>query len=390
MLSERDGTLALFVLTVLVGSIVIGVPVLTDAPEAESSTDEPSPESLLEAGMEALHSTSIDAVRTDTIERNGERERHTVAVREDPPDRSVIEVLDTSQQILWDKVVINSSVRWNYDEDENRVLYAETDGYWLSDTLTFGTNFREVRDAYEASYAGTATVEDREAHVVELTPPDETTAELSVDVRTAGAEYQLSLFEVGDETWYLAQETWWIDTETDYPVQQRIEWTDESGDAVATTTRTYEELTVGVDHDDDTFEFDPPADADVTEPTTPDTDEFDDRETAQAEVPYDVPEPTVPDEYTLERISVGTLDNSTSVLLTYLSGTEAVNVYATDGRMLVDEDDIVETGVGEMDADIFVTGDRPALVWECGDVSYRVTGSLDGDTLIEIAESIEC
>ena len=389
MRSEREEAVALFLLAALAGAAIMGVPFVTDAPEA-GPADHPEPENLIEAGLEAIHSKPIAAVRTDTVERTGERERQTVLVKEDPPDRSVIELVDSTHAVTRDKTVINRSVRWDYDEDENRVITSETDGYWLSDTQTFGTNFVEVRDAYEASYAGTETVEGHDTHVVELTPPDETAAELSLDVRAGDRDYRLPLFEAEDETWYLAQETWWIDTETNYPVQQRIEWVDDDGDPVATTTRTYVDLTIGVDHEEDVFEFEPPADAEVVEPNFPDTEEFDSREAAEAAVPYDVPEPTVPDGYSLERISVGTLGDSTTVMLTYFSGRDSLNVYTTDGRMLVDEDDIVNTGLGDVDGDLYITGNTPALVWECGDLSHRVTGSLDGDELVEVADSVGC
>ena len=388
MASPPDEALVLLVLTALAGAAVLGVPLLSDAPESESSVVRG--ETLLNASIEALQSESIEGVRTETVERNGERETQTVAVNEDPPDQSVIAVLNASSNRTWDRIVINHSEMWRYDESENRALYSETEGYWLSETLTFGTNVLEVQEVYEVAYAGTETVADRDAHVVELTPPDDVVAELSVDVRAGDTEHHLSLFEAdADETWYLTAETWWIAVDSEYPVKQRIEWMNEEGESVATTTRTYEELAVGVDHDEDTFTFEPPADAEITEPVFPDTEEFDDPEAAESKLPYDFPEPTVPDGYSLERISVGTLDGATTLMLTFLDGTNSLNVHVTDDEHLTDEDDLVETGVGDADGDLFVTGDRPALVWDCDGLEYRVTGSLDVDTLSDVADSLD-
>ena len=396
MASAHQEALVLLILGLLGGAVVLGVPLLSDAPGTSSPEDDSRGETLLNASIEALQNESIEGVRTETVERNDEHETRTVRVTEDPPDQSVIEVLEASSNWTWDSVSINHSDMWRYDESDNRVVYTETEGYWLSETLTFGTNILEVQDVYEIDYAGTETVADREAHILELLPPDDAVAELSLDVRAGDIEHQFPLFEAeSDETWYLSAETWWVAVDSDYPVKQRIEWTNEEGEAVATTTRAYEELTVGVDHDDETFEFEPPADAEVTEPLFPDTEEFDDLEGAEDTLPYDVPEPTVPEGYSLERISVATFDNqtiqdnATTLMMTYFDGTDSLTVHVTDDEHRTAEDDLVETGVGDVDAYLFVTRDRPELVWECDGLEYRVTSSLDVEILSDVADSLE-
>lgn len=385
MVAEREGGVGLLVLVGLAVVVVLGLPLVGDAPSA----DEP-PEKLLDEAIEAVESEPIEGVRTDTVERAGEREQVTVAVKEQPPGQSVIDVLETTQpDETMDKTVINGSHQWQYDEDDSRVLYLEADGYWRSDTFTFRTDTRQVRNTYEAAYTGIESVADRETHVVELTPPD-SAAELSLDIQTGESQYTVPLYEVGQESWHLETERWWIDTETSYPVKQQLEWTDESGEWVATTTREYEELTVGAEHDDGTFTFEPPENAVVDEPNIVDSEEYESRDAAAEVVPYAVPDPDVPSGYQLDKIRVQTPDDWTSVLLSYLDGRETVNVYVTDGDLFVDEDDVIDRDVGDIDGDVHMTRGQPHLVWECGELTYRTNGPLDVDVLVELAESIDC
>jgi len=142
--------------------------------------------------------------------------------------------------------------------------------------------------------------------------------------------------------------------------------------------------------DDALFEFDPPTDAEVTEPTTADSERFDDHEGAADAVPYELPEPDLPEEYTLAQITVSAWESSTSATLVYEHAGEFLNVNVADHEKSVDEATVVERDVGEVDATVTVVTDRPLVVWECEGLTYRVSGSLEADTLIEVAEAVGC
>lgn len=385
MVPER-AVFVLFALAILAGVTVIGASAFGLAGMAGDGG--PDADALVEDALETVRTEPIVAVRNETVERDGERTHRVHVVRERPPDRSVVELVETTGPAIWDTVVINESEKWSYDADDNRVVYDEVDGYWLSDTQSLRLDVRELHETAEATYEGTDTVAGREASVVELTPPDDGTAELSLEVGTGDDALRVPLYGTTDDTWHLARATLWVDTETNYPVKYRTEWIDEDGEPVATTTRTYEEVSVGTEHDDAAFEFDPPPGADVSEPKTPDSEAFEDREAAAEAVPYDLPD--LPAEYSLERVTVSTWEDATGATLLYEHEGDLLNVHVADHGMFVDEENAVERGVGEVGATLTVVGDRPQVVWECGELTYRVTGSLEADTLVEVAEAVGC
>ena len=378
--------LALATGATLTVSVGLGPGTLSDDPEPE-----PEAVTLVEKADESISDTAIEGVRTETIERPNETERTTVSVAEDPPDQSRIEVLESiDRSDPFETVVINESTVWRYDEDEQLVVHDETDGYWLSDTQTFGMDIREMRETYEFEYAGVETINGRETHVIEMTPPEDEVVELSVDFQTRKDESHVSLASAGEETWVLAKETWWIDTETTYPIKQQITWTNKDGEKVARNTRTYEKLDVGVEHDEETFEFDPPDDAEVTEPNRPEPTRFDDHDEAQKAVPFELPEPELSEDFKLVSISVTDREDRIGANLLYYDGAESISIGVSNGEPITPETDIVERNVGDVDGTVVATDGRPFITWTCGDLSYRVHGPADTDRIVDTAESIGC
>lgn len=406
MPSEREQVVALLV--VAGALVVLGVD-----PMAMSAADTPDPEvppdTLLTEASETVEEQPISGIRTETIRRPNERREVTVAVREDPPHRSRIEVVDVTdadsetasesaarRTVAGDEVVpvettvINGSIQWHYYSDEERVIRQETDGYWISETQSFGMHAREMLDVLEPSYAGTEVVEGRETYVVELEPPDDETVDLSLDLQVGDAETTMDFQQFQNETWSLAKETWWIDVETRYPIKQRIEWADRDGTIVASTTRVYEDLEVGVEFDDDRFEFDPPAETEVTEPTRPNSDRYDTREAAADAVSFPLPDPELSAEYELVNVMVQNRGNVTSAVLLYFDGNTSISIGVRDGDPITGENDVVATNVGEIGGTIVAHDGRPFISWGCGELAYRVHGPPDVDTLVGTAESVGC
>jgi outer membrane lipoprotein-sorting protein len=361
------------------------------------ATDDPDPRALVETAAERLSEASIRGVRTETLRHGGETHRVTVALWENPPNRSVSVVRDVSsgpsdRPTLPDRTVLNGSSRWEYDESENRAVHAESAGYWLSDTQTFGPDLRTKLDTYEFSYAGTERVAGRRTHVVRMTPPPDVVLELRVDARDDGSRRSLPVQRVTDERLVLATETWWIDATESYPVQRRITWTNDSGAVVMSTTRTYEELAVGVDHDPSRFQFDPPADAEVVRRDSLDPERFESRARADAATALDVPAvgPALPAGYDRQLVSVHSRDDETSVLLLFYDGRQSISVGVSDTGLPTGADGI-ERDVGAVDGTLTATGDgRVTLWWDCPDQHYRVSGPVETDELVDVAENVGC
>ena len=360
----------------------------TPAPDQAS---EPDPVMLVEDAHESVSTVPIEGVRTETTERANETERVRLSIIEDPPDQSRVEVIEsTNRSVRFETVVLNNSTAWRFNEDEQVVVKEEADGYWISDTHSFGMGLEEMRETYEFKYVGTATVSGRETHVVEMRPPDGEVAEISVVFQTEESKRVVPLATAGEGTWAIAQETWWIDTETKYPVKQRIEWENETGTTVARTTRKYDDLNVGVTHDGEAFEFEPPADSEVTEPDRPEPTRFEDRAKAAEAVPFALPDPDLPEGFEFVNAIITDREERTSAVLLYYNGVESISIGISDGQPIEPEEDVVERNVGEIDGTVVATDSRPFITWECDGLSYRVHGPADTELIVNTAESIGC
>jgi outer membrane lipoprotein-sorting protein len=404
---ERSGP----VHTARVGLVVVGLAILFGAPLIASSgavqgfgaasTDAPAPRTLVETAADRESELSIAGRRIETVRRDGRVDQITVTLRETPPNRSAVVVRDVSRGLstnrsgqvnVGDRTVLNGSQRWKYDASENRVVYSEANGYWLTDTQSFGLNLETMRDSYEFTYAGTERVAGRRTHVVEMAPPPDVLLELRVDVQVGSDRQSLPIQRATDEQLVVATETWWIDTATRYPVKKRIEWANETGAVVMSTTRTYETLTVGVDHEPGTFQFEPPGDAEVVRHDPPSVQVFDDRKRAAAAVPFALPvvKPAVPDGYEFQSVLVSDRENdSDQALMQFRDGNRSLTVGTTAGA--VPKADGVKQNVGAVNGTLVTTDDgNTLLLWDCPDRHHWITGTMDADDLATVAGRIGC
>lgn len=395
------------------GLLVAGVLLVSVVAGTLSTSPEPNPDALVDEALESVETEPIEGVRVETIQRPGWEEQVTVAVKREPPHQSRTEVIGPSGEANQGEItVINRSTVWRYMADQKRAVQYENGQFWFDNSPGTGTEFQEVLDVYESDYGGTEQVDGRETHVVELYPPDDTTVSLSLDINAGSSEYEIPLTGTSDKTWYISKETWWIDSNTTYPVKQRIEWTDQNGDVVATTIREYEELTVGPEIDDDAFRFNPYTDAEVDEVSVAESKEFETREGATAAVPFEIPRPDVPESYQLEHITAQTYGNEHvmlwaadrreslliqtiegdehTVLLNYHDGQNSVTVAVSERAPPAVSGPLVERDLGEFDGDLVVQENRAAIVRDCGDLTYRVSGLPNIDKLAEIAGSMDC
>lgn len=383
--SERLRVVAVLLLSGLLVAPFLG---LGGSPAA----DNPDPEQLVREAVDSADSEPIKGVRTDVFQRDDQFEMTTVAVIRQPPTHSRIEVLEAIEtDSRSDLTIINESTMWQYFQDEQRAVRVDADRQVAERTQTFQRHTRELLGQYEATYVGTERVENRETHVVELTPPDDTALELLLDIQTGNTDYEFALEEASDEGWFATQETLWIDTETAYPVKQEVEWTDGEGNVVGSNIRTYHELTVGAEIDEDeTFDFDPPERATVADPTVPETETYPSVDSAASAVEFTVPDPTLPSGYELEGAMVQTVDDDQGVMLTYTRGAHTITIHVSERTLRGDGDRIVDSNVGGVDGTLLTVDGRTSLAWDCGDLSYRVSGLPEVDALTSIADSIGC
>ena len=242
-------------------TLVVILAVLSAGAATTVTSGEPDPEELLAQTVDSMETEPIEAIQTKEIVRPDETIAQTLAVHERPPHKGYLEVLDSTEYNNRQQVGFNESTGWRYDVSTGTIIRDETlSRVWFDELQTIGVPPDEVLEHYQVEYGGTETVDGEETYRLDLTPPEETTASLSVGIDAGSAEYEVPLHEATEEMWYLTEETWWVDTEQEYPVKQEVEWTDEDGSVMATATKSYEELSVGsdvdTDADDEIFEFD--------------------------------------------------------------------------------------------------------------------------------------
>jgi len=393
----------------LLGSVVAVVILLSVGFGTAPTSGQPDADELVEEAITSMQTESIEAVGTLEITRPSGEIQQTVAIHEDPPHHGHFEILDAPGEAAGQEIVLNGSTAWKYDEDTGTAIQYHRGDYWFDEFQAVGANPEEVIDHYESDYKEKTFFEGREVHVVELTPPDDKTVSLSLDINAGGSEYEVPLHEAGEQTWYLARETWWIYTNTSYPVKQEVRWTDKNGNVVATTTREYEELTVGADIDKEVFEFDPSEG--VENETGPEqesdsvsdtgwsgvdiveTEVFDSRTAATLAVPFELPAPEVPDEYSFEMATVQSHDSVNTTILWYTSESDSLSVQVSAQQSPLFrnfETSVIDQSISEFDGHVDITDTGVDVVRNCGDLTYRVSGPPQTSVLIDVAGSIEC
>ncbi|SFC05210.1 Outer membrane lipoprotein-sorting protein [Halobiforma haloterrestris] len=285
---------AAFVLCLLVVLVPLsGCIVLEDVADDRSSTAGPGSESESDAPRDQssdpaavfegafVHPENLDNVRgerttTVTIGEPGDAETRTerVAVVERPYVEYRSEVLESSApDRVGDVYVSNASVSWWYDPDGPSASYFPVEEPFDDEAVRADRAAQADRqsDRYDLEYLGTETVADREAHVLAVEAKNETVAE-GISLLVGDTEFVYALETIDPTEELVADEQrLWIDAEYEYPLKEELVVSAESGDSEADRyvmterfeTVTFNDGTVS----DDTFAFDPPENATVTDLT---------------------------------------------------------------------------------------------------------------------------
>lgn len=257
-----------------------------------------------------------------------------------------------------DLLVSNGSTLWRYDDSQNAVTKYPSGGESLA-RANVSKFVAGVGDRYNVTVNGSATVDGTETHVVELAP----------ERGTVGGEM-----------------TVWLDKSSFFPVKVTQSFT--AGNRTYETTVRYENVTLDPEFEPGTFEYEPPADADVEAVELPDTEQFDSAEALRDAADQSVAAPDLPEGFTFERGSVATDDGNETVTAAYTNESARVSVaqYPAGGFTGSGE----EVTVGGHDATLSTLGDTALVTWTCEDTRYAVTATAGEDLAREVAASIDC
>lgn len=265
-------------------------------------------------------------------------------------------------------LVSNGSTMWMYNETTDTARKTDVSKFGSQGMTNFSKVIRNVLENYNVSYAGTETVGDRSTHVLSMTPKN-------------GSEMAE----------FIQNYTLWVDKDNWFPVKRHS--VSSFGGETYEVKTTYTNVTFDADVPADVFEFEPPADAEVTENTIPDREQYESVGAADEAVPFEVTEPqNLPDGYELGNVTVTSNDDYSAVSLSYENETETLTVTQSNRTGLPGgtTDSAENVTVGNETGTYTEFGDTAILRWTCGGESYTVTGSLSKSELVAVAESVDC
>jgi outer membrane lipoprotein-sorting protein len=382
----------------LVGVTLVGTVLVLGLwfPGAASSTDSTPLGTNASERYAALD--GLDATETTVIEHGDERRRTVAHVSLRPGTGKQRTVITHGPSRRYERRVSNGTVLWLYDRDGNTAtmlpLSPDTDatsrgarierlftrlnvtdpdettavpvtpgvdplpvvphsgaGPPVSESVTGSAN-------HGVSYNGTASVDGRETYVLRLTS-------------AASSGYEQTL---------------WVDTEHFFPLKHRTAWTDD-GERVTVTT-TYTNVTFDPGLSPETFQFDPPRNATVERPSTPEVTTHGSIAALRASTDISVPDPDLPATFELVYASQ-TTGKARGVGLQYVNATSTLSVAKYNLTYPVRGGDKRVTVAGR--EAVLSLGSTVSVSWNCPAYRYTVRGSgVSRERVLAVAESVAC
>ncbi|WP_265108634.1 LolA family protein [Halosolutus halophilus] len=358
----------------------------------ERSVD-PEPEDLIRDAIETR--TGVDSIagrRTVTATADDGGMKRTERVYERPPAKKRLEVLDATNTTVSPGAVSVTTrpVTWEYEPGANEVTKRHHPHRVFADRVRLVLeNFLEECCL---TYDGTETVAGRKTHAIEVAPPADADVKRSIDVLVGDTRYVIPLEEVPQEELDDAEVTrrLYVTDEERYPVKERNAVT-AGNTELHSLTAAFEEVTIDGDLDDGVFQYEPPADATVTETGLEPEGIYDSPAAAEAVAPYDLPEPDLPEPYELDRVTVVEMPDVTTTTLWYLDPewTERELYVSVRDEQSFNEDVLERVDINGHDG-YYRDGRIESVFWNCGGLSYEVSSPDVAEPVVEIAATIDC
>ncbi|GEM_PF-1381022 len=255
-------------------------------------------------------------------------------------------------------IICNGSIVWFYNPSENSAVYASVGETQMPD-FDYGNLFKTIIDNSTIEEVSEVKTNGKEEYLIIAKPND-----------TAGRDITIKI---------------WIDKELLYPSQ--IKWLVEGEEVYRVE---YQNITFDV-ASDDIFEFSPPEGADVMsieelrsggKVTVSSIDEAQEMVDFKIFVPAYLPAEDF-------NLTIDVLKRYGTVVLTYFNDTTVLEIRekAIDPFILVPEG-AEELTIGNNTAYFLDVGYVKILMWDYGNTSITMSGSLEKEEMIKIAESM--
>jgi len=248
-------------------------------------------------------------------------------------------------------IVSNGEKAWIYNERKNEVFVMDISQYNQANP-DYGKLVKDMLKHYDVKLLGSEKVSGRDCYIIQLIPKD----------NKEEAEAKM-----------------WIDKEFWYPL--KIEYS--IGDVKSTMEYLNVEFNTGVS--DDLFQFTPPKGAKVITEEDIGIKKFNSVEEAQKHVDFKILKPTYTAGYELKNVKL--MFNSVS--LTYTKEGKILVIGEAKGEKLPEMPNAEKVKVGDSEGLYAEILGSNMLVFKKDDVVVTMTGMIDKDELIKIAESME-
>lgn len=382
----------------LVGVTLVGTVLVLGLwfPGAASSTDSARLGTNASERYAALD--GLDATETTVVEHGDERRRTVARVSLRPGTGKQRTVITDSPSRRYDRRVSNGSVLWLYDRDGNAatVLPLSPD----ADVTSRGARIERLFTRLNVTDPGETTAVPVTPGVdpLPVVPHSRAGPPVSGSVTGSashGVSYNGTASVGGRETYVLHltsadpsgyEQTLWVDTEQFFPLKHRTAWTDD-GERVTVTT-TYTNVTFDPGLSSETFRFDPPRNATVERPSTPEVTAYESVAALRAATNISIPDPDVPATFELAYASQ-TTGKARGVGLQYVNATSTLSVAKYNLTYPVRGGDKRVTVAGR--EAMLSLGPTVSISWNCPAYRYTVRGSgVSRERALAVADSVAC
>ncbi len=313
------------------------------------------------AQQESIEDFSATMVMTSSF--GEETDATQMKIMTKMPDKTRSEIIEPAE-LAGTVMVRNGNTMWTYDPAKNQVTkmtLPEDEGFEMDYTKII----KDLMDENEISFKGNENLDGRSTYVIEATPKDESTREFFSKTRVW----------VDRENWMLLG----------------TEMYDQDGNSMVKVQ--YRDVTFNTGIPDSEFIFEIPEGAEVVETSLEERmPEKMTLEEARANLSFDVKTPSyLPDGYEFGYAMVLGGEQET-VSLQYTNGQERLhfsewlsdNTEQPESKM--DEPEMVS--INGADGEFTSMFGMNTLKWSADDISYSLSGTLDKEEMVKVAESM--
>ncbi|WP_408959222.1 LolA family protein [Natrinema sp. 74] len=254
------------ILVLLAVSVSLSGCAALDTPSSEREASTPDPEAVFEgAYVHADDLVDVTGVRRNKVTNGSHTLTEVMQVYDRPYVDQRTKVIDApNSKRIGNVYVSNATKNWFYYPNAGVAQYVEPAEPFTNDEVRSSRAEMAAMnlEKYDIEYNGTDQVAGRETHVLDVEAKNETVEKgISAIVGDTEFVYALETSNPRKEL-RVVEQTLWIDTEYNYPLKEKVVFKVPGKERIVMVEQ-FESVTFNSGLDDETFAFEPPANATV-------------------------------------------------------------------------------------------------------------------------------